>query len=141
MKSNFELCDVADAARLFGTDRDTVLRRVEAGKFSPKPSGELHGAPVWQRDDIERAANDYWRGRSDGMVWLHPKTWSSADAAASELIFYRSVGASIYQTAEGPFVIYAPIGAKPSRTLRIMQRYGENIDWQLRQFDPRPTPI
>jgi hypothetical protein len=89
------------------------------GGFEPRPSHTLYGAPIWQRGDVESFANSYWSGRSEGMVFLHPKTWATAEGAARESI-------------------HVPIGPRPARTLRMMQRFG-NFDWQIRRFDPRPS--
>jgi hypothetical protein len=108
------------------------------GGFEPRPSHTLYGAPIWQRGDVESFANSYWSGRSEGMVFLHPKTWATAEGAARELIFYKGIGARVHENQEGVFTIHVPIGPRPARTLRMMQRFG-NFDWQIRRFDPRPS--
>jgi hypothetical protein len=136
MKTITPVCDAEDVAQLFGTTRAKLLSRVKAGRFAHKPSAKLNGSPIWNRSAIEEACNEHWSAQPAGMVWLHPRTWASADAAAQELIFYRHCGAVIYQSASGAFAIHIPATSRPARVLRMLKRYGANIDWQLREFKP-----
>ena len=88
---------------------------------------------MWNRGELEAAANEYRRD-TPGMVWLHPDTWPTADAAANEQRFYRTVGAVIFG-APGEYVIHVPATLRPARVLRHIKRYGSNIAWRLADFE------
>jgi hypothetical protein len=132
------MCDLDDAAQLFGISPDKVLARLKRGKFL-KPSADLRGAPVWERSALEQACNDYWKDHHEHLVWLHPDLYVTADDAAQEQIFYRAHGAVIYHDKTGPFVIHVGAGPRPANKLRALKRFGASIPWRLFQFKPRAT--
>ncbi len=126
------LLGTPEVSQLFGrTDAETLDSLVN-GEL-PQPCAWQGETPLWDRGAIERLANRHWSKSPDRLVWVHPKTWASAKAAADEQYIYSGCGAVIFGDGER-FYIHVPADPRPANKLRMLLRYGRNTQWSLKAF-------